>query len=251
MQTCLNCGTHFKGNYCPACGQKVTGKRITGSVLIEDAIHFFTHLEKGFLHTTWNFLARPGLVSINFLEGKRKRYQPPVSYLLIWTTLYILAHNLIINHYGYSLTNEVSPVPLMSTEANNLLRSHFTIFIIPLLLMSALFIYMILARPMYYFTEILTLTLYGAGTYFMMLFASDIILGSIFHINILTTNIFSWQTLLSSAYNLWFTYDFFKRVGLRLFWPRLAAATVLITVTGWIILVYLPQAWIYITGIIN
>lgn len=248
MQTCLNCSRHFKGNYCPNCGQKTGIKRITAAVLLEDIVHFFTHLEKGFLHTTWNLLVKPGLVSMNYLEGKRKKYQKPVSYFLIWTGLYVLIHNIIINYFHYKLPDENPVLAGLSEPANKMLRSHFTLFIIPLLLASAFLIYSIMARPVIYFFEVLAICLFGAGTYFMMLFVSDIILGSIFRLNILITNIFSWQTILSSLYNFWFTYDFFKRTKMRFFWLRLVCVTLLITIVGWAILVYLPVLWIYLAG---
>jgi hypothetical protein len=223
-------------------------KRITGAALVKDIIHFFTHLEKGFLHTSWNLLARPGLVSFNYLEGKRSRYQKPVSYFLIWTGLYILTHNLIINHYQYKLPDDVPMLPGMTEKANILLRTHFTIFIIPLLLMTAFFIHIILSRPKYYFIEVLTICLFGAGTYFMMLLVSDIVLGFLFWINTLSANIFLWQTVLSSLFNFWFTYDFFKRLHIRFFWLRIITLTFLITLIGWAIMVYLPATWIYFFG---
>jgi hypothetical protein len=248
LQACLNCSTHFKGNFCPHCGQSATVKRITAAVLLEDIMHFFTHLEKGFLHTTWNLLVKPGFVSLNYLAGKRKKYQKPVSYFLIWTGLYILAHNIIINYFQYRLPDEDASLPGLSQQANMMLRTHFTTFIIPLLFISALLLYYIMARPTYYFFEVLAVCLFGAGTYFMMLLLSDIVLGSIFSTNILTVNIFSWQTLLSSLYNFWFTYNFFKRRAIRFFWLRLISVTLLITLIGWVILVYLPVLWIYLTG---
>lgn len=223
-------------------------KRITGTALIKDIIHFFTHLEKGFLHTSWNLLARPGLVSFNYLEGRRSRYQKPVSYFLIWTGLYILTHNSIISHFQYKLPDEVPMLPGMTEKANILLRSHFTVFMIPLILMSAFLIYAVLGRPKYYFIEILTICIFGTGTYFMMLLASDIILGYCLRVNILSANIFLWQTVLSSVYNFWFTLDFFKRLTVRLFWLRIFTLTILITLIGWVIMVYLPTAWIYFFG---
>jgi hypothetical protein len=188
---------------------------------------------------------RPGLVAFNYLEGRRARYQKPVSYLLIWTGLYILTHNLIINQFDYKLPDEDPLIPGMTEAANELLRTHFTVFIIPLLLLSAFFIHLILARPRYYFIEVLTICLYGAGTYFMMLVVSDLVLGLCFRVNTLSANVFIWQTVISSLYNFWFTYDFFKRFRVRLFWLRILLLTLLITITGWSILVYLPAAWIY------
>lgn len=251
QHTCLNCHAHFKGNYCPECGQKATVKRITGGAVIAEVIHFFTHLEKGFLHTSLSLLAKPGLVSLDYLEGKRKNYQPPVSYLLIWTSVYILAHNFIIRAFSYTLSNEALTLPGITEEANEMLRKHFTLFIAPLPVVSALLIFLILARKRFYFSEVLTLCIYGTGTYFMMLFASDVIFGSILHVNVLSANIFTWQSLLSSVYNFWFSYDLFKRIQLKNFWLRLITVTVLITLIGWSILVYLPQAWIAVSGRMN
>ncbi len=192
---------------------------------------------------------REARLELNQLPGRKKKALPNSDqFFLIWIGLYILAHNFIITHFHYSLNDENLAATGLNEKANIVLRTHFTFFIIPLLLMSAFLLYAILARPKYNFVEILTLCSFGSGIYFMMLFVSDIIFGGIFRINILTANIFSWQSILSSLYNFWFAYDFFKRVHIRLFWLRLISVTFLITGFGWIILVYLPQAWIYFTG---
>src|SRR5690348_7495803 len=95
-KVCLNCGNRFSGHFCPICGQKAEVERLTAGQLLTDTIHSLTHYEKGFLHTVWHFLIKPGTASINFLSGKRKEYQRPVSYILILTTIYILIHNFII-----------------------------------------------------------------------------------------------------------------------------------------------------------
>ena len=245
MTSCLNCGNLFKGNFCPNCGQKATIKRLTLPGLLEDIFHFFTHIEKGFLYTTWNFLARPGLTALNYLKGKRKNYQPSVSYFLIWTGLYILVHNGIINHYQFRFSEESIAQLNLEEQANILLRTHFTLFIIPILLISAFFIYTILARPQFNFIEVFTLCLYGGGTYFMMLLVSDLFLGAGFKVNTISINVFLWQTVLSSVYNFWFSFDIFKRIHLRLFWVRLICVAILVAIFGLILLAYLPMAWIY------
>ena len=247
MNTCLNCGHSYNGNFCSNCGQKADVKRITAAVLFEEILHFFTHLEKGFFRTSWNFIARPGSTSLNYLEGQRKKHQKPVSYFLVWTGLYIILHNLVINHYHYQLTEE-SFVQLNLTEQSNvLLRTHFTVFTIPILLVSAIVTYYVLARPRFNFTEVLALALYAGGTYFMMLFFSDIILGVVFKVNTVSTNVFMWQTILSTFYNFWFSYDIFRRVGLRFFVLRLIIVAFLIALIGLAMLSYLPMLWIYFT----
>jgi hypothetical protein len=245
--SCLNCHHSFKGKFCPNCGQKASVKRLTAAELLKDIIHFLTHLESGFLFTTWSFLIRPGIASLEYIAGKRKEYQTPVSYFLIWTGLYILIHNAIINYYHYQITNEIISSPDMLERSNILFRRHFSMFIIPLIILSAIILYYIMAKPQYNFTEILICCLYGGGTYFMMCLISDCILGFLFKVNILTTNVFLWQTILSALYNFWVTYDLFKRLRLRLFWLRLFGASVLVSIGGWLIMIYLPLAWLYFT----
>jgi hypothetical protein len=185
--------------------------------------------------------------SVQYVAGKRKTYQSPVSFFLIWTGLFFLQHNGIINHFGYVLPVHTIANAGMEQQSMLLFREHFTLFILPVIFFSALIIYFLLARPAYNFTELITLCLFGTGIYFMMSAVTDFVLGLIFRVNILADNVFLWQTVLSSAYNFWFSYDVFKRSRLRLFWVRLISVSLLVAAGGWIIMFYLPMAWIYLT----
>jgi hypothetical protein len=244
--TCLNCGYTFKGEYCSHCGQKAEQERFTPSVVVAEMLHFFTHFEKGFLHTVWSFIAKPGRASLNFLNGKRKQYQSPVSYLFICTGLYILIHNFIVNHYHYHISAQIFSKLSINEQANVLLRTHFTPFIIITLIVSAFIIYLILARPAFYFTEIFILTLYGGGTYMTMLLLSDIILGIIFKIDIITPGVFLWQAIISLLYNFWFCVNLFTKVKVHFLWLKLFTVAILIAVIGLALFNYLPLAWLYI-----
>lgn len=237
--TCLNCGNHFSGRYCNECGQKAEVERLTAKLMLEETVHSITHYEKGFWHTMWDFLVRPGSASLKYLEGRRKEYQRPVGYILILTGLYIILHNYIISqrHFSYELWRNSS---IISDEANIFLRTHFTPFIFAILLLSAFIIYRILGRGKFNFIEILTLCLFGGGTYFLMLAVSDLILGVLLNVNIISMNVFLYQTILSSVYNLWFSYDIFKKARINYLWPRLLGASLLISVTGYAIMSYLP-----------
>src|SRR5215203_364412 len=99
--------------------KKAEVKRLTASVLIAEMLHFFTHFEKGFLRTSLDYIIRPGITSLNFLHGKRKKYQPPVTYFFIWTGLYILIHNFLITHYQYHLSAENLAQMNLRDQANN------------------------------------------------------------------------------------------------------------------------------------
>ena len=216
-------------------------------MLVEEVTHFFTHVEKHFLRTSLDFILHPGRASHNFLIGKRKNYQKPVSYFLIWTGIFILCHNLIIGQFHYEYTiSHTSQSPEMA-EANLFLRKNFTFMMLPLLFISAAVIWLVMARPRFYFIEMVVLALYGGGTYFILNLLSDILLGVIIGININHINVFIWQTILSALYNFWFTYDFFHRFTIRLFWLRMFLTAAFIAVSGKIFMDYAPLFWLYFT----
>jgi len=88
---CKNCGSQFHGNYCNECGEKVyTDKDKKISHIFEEAFHFITHLDGKFFTTLKLFFTKPGFVSKEYSEGKRKKYFKPVSLFLIAVVVYLL-----------------------------------------------------------------------------------------------------------------------------------------------------------------
>lgn len=217
-------------------------------MLVEEFAHFFTHVEKHFLHTSKEFIIHPGRISHNFLIGKRKNYQKPVSYFLIWTGIFILCHNFIIGYFDYDYIIPASIISPEMGEANVFLRKHFTIMMLPLLFITATIVWLVMARPRFYFIEVVVLNLYGGGTYFLLNLASDLVLGVAFQININQVNVFIWQTFLSGIYNFWFAYDFFRQFSLRFFWLRMIITALLVAILGKLFMDYVPLFWIYLTG---
>jgi len=247
VQYCLNCGAEVQQNYCPNCGQKVTVKRLSAKSLLEELFYFFTHIEHTFLKTLFEFIVRPGVASLNYLKGKRKHYQKPVSFFLIWTGLYILFHNIIISYFHY-LPDRVNPaLAVIKEESNELLRSNFTFFFLPVLFVSAVSIYFFLAKPRFNFVEIITLCLYGAGCFNALLFLGDVLLGFVFRTNINANPVFIYQTTIAGTYNLWFCFDFFKKLQLRYFWPRLLLNALFVSLFGWMVFIYFPYWWLLLT----
>jgi hypothetical protein len=246
--TCINCGHSYHGKFCPECGQKSSVKRLSPNVLVEEFAHFFTHVEKHFLHTSKEFILHPGRISHNFLLGKRKNYQKPVSYFLIWTGIFIICHNFIIGYFNYEYVVPVNQQSPEMAASNLFLRKHFSFMMLPLLFITALVVWLVMARPRFYFFEVVVLNLYGGGTYFILNLVSDIVLGVLLQININHINVFIWQTILSALYNFWFAYDFFSRFSLRFFWLRMFLTSILIAIAGKIFMDYAPLLWLYITG---
>jgi hypothetical protein len=232
------------GKYCHECGQKVNIKRLNAKALLEEFGHFITHAEHYFLNTTKEFIIRPGKNSLDYLKGKRKHYQKPVSFFLIWAGLYILFHNFVIRQFHYKATATLFTLQTQQEKASELLRSHFTLFFLPVLVMSSVLIYLILARPKYYYVEILVICLYGAGCFNALLIAVDIIAGVLLRINVNGETIFLAQTVVAGALNLWFCYDFFRRLHLKNFWARLVLSSVCISISGFVIFTYMPLLWV-------
>ena len=246
MHTCLNCGAEFSGKYCPECGQKAHVHRLTAKALLDEILHFFTHIEHTFLKTSLHFIIKPGITSLNYVKGKRKRYQKPVSYFLIWAGFYILLHNFILNYFHYDLVLQETGQTALQQEANIFLRKHFSFFVLPVLLTSSFWIWLVLGRGRLFFFEIFTLSLYGCGCYFVLLIISDLVLGVVFRVNINHYYVFFWQTILSFLYNTWFTVDLFRRLKLRFFVARILLASALISLAGYFIFIYGPELWIYL-----
>src|SRR4030095_1775077 len=90
MEYCKNCGSELHDVYCAHCSQKASSERITFIYLLHEIFHFFTHVERGFLYTSWHMLTAPGKTVKEYIGGRRRIHQSPISYFIIWTTVYIL-----------------------------------------------------------------------------------------------------------------------------------------------------------------
>lgn len=91
MSKCINCGYEGTGKYCANCAQPYEVKRITIAYLLHEVVHFFTHVDKGFLYTLKQLAIRPGNMQRQYIEGQRAKYQKPFSLFFICATITALA----------------------------------------------------------------------------------------------------------------------------------------------------------------
>ncbi len=104
---CSNCNHLLAENYqfCPHCSQKKSIHSFTISHLLHEFFHAFTHADKGILFLIKEMALRPGLVLKEYIiEGKRKKYFNPFTFLLI-----ILGFTVVINSYLHPFTQEMKP----------------------------------------------------------------------------------------------------------------------------------------------
>ncbi|MES2892003.1 MAG: DUF3667 domain-containing protein [Bacteroidota bacterium] len=78
---CKNCSNDFVGNFCNNCGQK-DAHRITLSHVVHDVIHVFLHADKGIFPFMGNLLIAPGKLAFDYINGKRRMFNPFQYYIL-------------------------------------------------------------------------------------------------------------------------------------------------------------------------
>lgn len=82
MHVCKNCGHNFEKNYCNACGQKIAHRLDVGHVWHE-VFHVFTHTDKGILAFIPKIVMKPGIVALDYVEGRRKLHFNIFQYLVL------------------------------------------------------------------------------------------------------------------------------------------------------------------------
>ena len=167
MTFCKNCGEKVIGNYCSHCGQKILEERISFHYIWHEALHFFTHFEKGFLFTSWSMLAKPGKVVTDFVKGKRKIYQQPVSFFLIWITMYLLLLYIVEKIFGENVVIDYKEY-FGPTSTTKFAVSHLSIVLLVVIPFQALYFYWLVAGKKYNYFECFVVAMYYLGTVILL-----------------------------------------------------------------------------------
>ncbi len=89
---CLNCGATLRGQYCGNCGQRGRSRLISLWELIRDAFGDLFELDSRLWRTVTPLLIRPGLLTADYLAGRRARYMPPFRmYLVLSLVFFVVA----------------------------------------------------------------------------------------------------------------------------------------------------------------
>lgn len=218
LQLCKNCGQPVENAFCSHCGQKVNTPRISLSNVWHEIFHFFTHLEKGFLFTSWQMLICPGHAITSYIRGQRKKYQPPVSYFLIWTTVFILilymfeeiwGENNVINYNEYF-------GPGASTQYAISHLSFMLTFVIPF---QAFYLYILITSQRYNYVETLVAGIYAVGTIILLQFAFALIALLYSFLSGMPIDL-RYSDIFKMGYFVWFTINLLKEFEVKNKWVR-------------------------------
>lgn len=92
LETCANCNTALVGVHCHQCGQKkINPNEFSLKPFLARAAGDITDIEKSKIFKTFiAMLVRPGVLTVEYLAGRRGNYIGPVKLYLTFSALYFL-----------------------------------------------------------------------------------------------------------------------------------------------------------------
>jgi len=171
MNSCKNCNTPLEARYCPECGQRDIDLKRPLPELLGEALRETLDVDGRVARTLWALIRHPGLVTSEYLAGRRRRYSPPfrmyliVSLLFFLLTAWIAGQGILLDEgqtleldapgqvrlftdYGPRLMFLLVPVFALFLKGAFRQRLYFDHLIHALHLHSALFIFLMLMLPL-------------------------------------------------------------------------------------------------------
>lgn len=90
MGNCLNCSAPLDGAFCRHCGQSAREGRLQASALLHEAIEGLTNFDTRLLRTVRALTTRPGALCLEYVQGRRAAWFPPLRYFLAMLALALL-----------------------------------------------------------------------------------------------------------------------------------------------------------------
>lgn len=87
---CLNCGEEVSGNYCSNCGQKFQPTKVPLRLFLDDVVETLFTIDNRLFRTLRDLFLKPGKVTIDYIEGRRAKYLPPLRIYLSISVVYFL-----------------------------------------------------------------------------------------------------------------------------------------------------------------
>jgi Protein of unknown function (DUF3667) len=116
---CLNCACHYRGAFCPHCGQKASTRRYSVGGVKDQLVDKYKFYDNKELFTLKEIIVRPGAVIANYLAGRRVRYAAPIPLLAVAVGVMFTVSKQL--NYGLgSATSAVKNLPANATNDDKL-----------------------------------------------------------------------------------------------------------------------------------
>jgi len=110
---CCNCEREFRGNYCPACGQKWDTGPVSWSNLRQQWMNLWGLGTRSLPVTILQLFLRPGYLIGEYISGKRRNCFPPFSMLvLVAVAVSMIGKWLGLDFMGESEITQMNPTPI-------------------------------------------------------------------------------------------------------------------------------------------
>jgi hypothetical protein len=87
---CLNCGTILEGKYCHNCGQENLQIKESFGHMLNHAISDYFHFDHQFFHTLKPLFFKPGMLTNEYMAGRRVQYLHPIKMYIFVSIVYFL-----------------------------------------------------------------------------------------------------------------------------------------------------------------
>ena len=256
--TCKNCTVALQPDYdfCPKCSQKTNLHRISMHEIAHDGIHYFTHADKGIFSLLRDLVKKGGTVARDYVEGKRKKYFPPLNFFLIVAALNLFAINVdeqsVRPDMGreqamayYQINNPTQKAAFAriydrQVEAIDFIKRHSNKTVLIMLPLMALVFWLFYRKGPYNFTEHLIAGMYMYG-FCTLAFVAMALLNLIFKVDI--NIVYTLTLLLQLVYFSWFYRRFMvNTTRLRAFMASISAIATVFVLTGLAVMFYVMGA---------
>ncbi len=212
---CKNCQHQFEGKFCNNCGQNANVERIDSKYLFTEIWNNIFQVDRGFFFTVKELFLRPGHSIREFLEGKRTPYFKPVTFVFVFSTLYVLISYFVGQKpylgemiAGFSkgitggTTEELVSMKLFKWLSNN--HAYSTLILLPVFSFAS---YLTFIKSKYNYYEHLVLNFYITGQQMIFYMLLNIIM---FVIGKEVPSIFISIFFVAIMYTFWTYFQFFE-----------------------------------------
>jgi hypothetical protein len=117
---CANCSAPLSGQYCARCGQKIPRPDLTLSELLHETIHEVFDWDGKLPKTLKALFFAPGLLTADFLAGRRARWLPPLRLYLICSLAFFFTRP-VVEHFTHRSEREIASITIVNPDGTRTL----------------------------------------------------------------------------------------------------------------------------------